>query len=111
VKIPYIVVTILFCLGIYTIITKKNLIKIVIGFTIVESSLILLLILISYKPGGTAPILDRGYEIIVDPIPQALALTAIVIGGSVTAVMLALVIKIHNRYGTLNIDKVRRLKG
>lgn len=110
-EIPYVVVIILICLGIYTIITKKNLIKIVIGFTIVEASLILLLILVSYKPGGTAPILDRQYEIVVDPIPQALALTTIVIGGSVTAVMLALVIKIHNRYGTLNIDEVRKLRG
>lgn len=110
-EIPYVVVIILICLGIYTIITKKNLIKIVIGFTIVEASLILLLILVSYKPGGTAPILDRQYEIVVDPIPQALALTTIVIGGSVTAVMLALVIKIHNRYGTLNIDEIRKLRG
>ena len=110
-KIPYISVIILICLGIYTIITKKNLIKIVIGFTIIEASFILLLILVSYKPGGTAPILDRQYEIVVDPIPQALALTSIVIGGSITAVMLALVIKIHNRYGTLNIDEVRKLRG
>jgi len=111
VEIPYVVVIILFSLGIYTIITQKNLIKIVIGFTILESSLILLLILVSYKPGGTAPILDRQYEIVVDPIPQALALTTIVIGGSVTAVMLALVIKIHKRYGTLNVDEVRKLRG
>ncbi len=110
-EIPYVVVIILFSLGIYTIITQKNLIKIVIGFTILESSLILLLILVSYKPGGTAPILDRQYEIVVDPIPQALALTTIVIGGSVTAVMLALVIKIHKRYGTLNVDEVRKLRG
>ena len=109
--IPYITVIILLCLGVYTIITKKNLMKIVIGFTIVESSLILLLILISYKSGGTAPILDKAYEIVVDPIPQALALTAIVIGGSVTAVMLALVIKIHKKYGTLNVDEVRKLRG
>ncbi|RSK25821.1 cation:proton antiporter [Bacillus sp. HMF5848] len=109
--IPYFVVIILFCLGLYTIITEKNLIKIAIGFTIAETSLILLLILISYKPGGTAPILDREYEIVVDPIPQALALTAIVIGGSVTAVMLTLIIKIHKRYGTLNIDEVRKLRG
>lgn len=109
--IPYVVVIILFCLGIFTIIFKKNIIKIVIGFTIVESSLILLLILVSYKPGGTAPILDKPYEIVVDPIPQALALTAIVIGGSVTALMLLLVIKIHKRYGTLNVDEVRKLRG
>jgi len=111
VQIPYVVVILLFCLGMYTIITKKNLIQIVIGFTISESSLILLFMLVSYKPGGTAPILDKSYELVVDPIPQALALTTIVIGGSVTAVMLALVIKIYKRYGTLNIDEVRKLKG
>ncbi|MRH43580.1 cation:proton antiporter [Aquibacillus halophilus] len=109
--IPYVVVIILFSLGIYTVISKKNLIKMVIGFTIVESSLILLLILIGYKPSGTAPILDRQYEIVVDPIPQALALTTIIIGGSVTAVMLALVIKIYKRYGTLNVDELRKLRG
>ncbi|WP_100407607.1 sodium:proton antiporter [Bacillus solitudinis] len=110
-EIPFVLVIILFCLGMYTIITQKNLIKIVIGVAIVESSLILLLILVSYKPGGTAPILDRGYEMVVDPIPQALALTSIVIGGSVTAVMLALVIKIYKRYGTLNVDEIRKLRG
>lgn len=108
---PYIVVIILFCLGIYTIIRNKNMIKIVIGFNIMESSLILLLILVAYKPGGTAPVLDREYEMVVDPIPHALALTTIVIGGSVIALMLALVIKIHRKYGTLNIDKVRKMKG
>ncbi|WP_227938302.1 sodium:proton antiporter [Alkalihalobacillus deserti] len=110
-EIPFVLVIILFCLGMYTIITQINLIKIVIGVAIVESSLILLLILVSYKPGGTAPILDREYEIVVDPIPQALALTSIVIGGSVTAVMLALVIKIYKRYGTLNVDEIRKLRG
>jgi len=108
---PYLVVIILFCLGIYTIISCKNLIKIVIGVNIAETALILLLILISFKPGGTAPILDGNYELVVDPVPQALALTAIVIGASITAVMLALVIKIHKRYGTLNVDEVRRLRG
>ncbi|WP_456272627.1 sodium:proton antiporter [Bacillus sp. AK031] len=110
-EIPYAVVAILFSLGLYTIITEKHLIKMVIGFTIVESSLILLLMLISYKPDGTAPIMDKQYELVVDPIPQALALTAIVIGGSVIAVMLALVIKIYKRFGTLNIDEVRKLRG
>ncbi|MYL58378.1 cation:proton antiporter [Virgibacillus halodenitrificans] len=109
--IPFITVIILFCLGVYTIITSNNLIKMVIGFTIAESSLILLLIIVGYKPGGAAPVLDKSYEIVVDPIPQALALTTIVIGGSVTAVMLALVIKIYKRFGTLNIDDVRKLKG
>ncbi|MBE4906486.1 cation:proton antiporter subunit C [Bacillus luteolus] len=110
-EIPFVVVIILFCLGMYAILFHKNLIKIAIGFAIVESTLILLFILVSYKPGGTAPILDKGYDTVVDPIPQALALTSIVIGGSVTAVMLALVIKLYKRYGTLNIDEIRKLRG
>ncbi|MEC3884944.1 cation:proton antiporter subunit C [Halobacillus sp. HZG1] len=109
--IPSVAVILLFCLGMFTIITKKNLIRIVLGFTIVESSLILLLMLISYKPGGTTPILDKDYDMVVDPIPQALALTTIVIGGSVTAVMLALVMKLYTRYRTLNIDEIRKLRG
>jgi multicomponent Na+:H+ antiporter subunit C len=98
-------------MGIYAIIRKKNLIKIIIGVNIVESSLILLLMLISFKPGGTAPVLDKEYEIVVDPIPQALSLTTIVIGGSIIALMLALVIKIHKKYGTLNVEEIKKLRG
>ena len=107
----YIVITILFILGLYTILNCKNLIKMIMGINIIEASLILLLVHIGYKPKGTAPILNQDYEIIVDPLPQALALTAIVIGASTTAVMLFLAIKLYKEYGTLDISEIRRLKG
>lgn len=107
----YFAVMILFCLGWYTILSYKNLIKIIIGINIIEASLILLLVTIGYKPQGTAPIINSNYEIIVDPIPQALALTAIVIGASITALMLFLTVKLNKKYNTLDVREIRRLKG
>ena len=110
-KAIYLTIVTLFCLGLYTILTRKNLIKIIIGIDIMESALILLLIASGYKEGGQAPILNDNYQIIVDPIPQALALTAIVIGASITALMLFLAVKLHKQYGTLNVEEIRRLRG
>ena len=107
----HLTITILFALGFYTILNRNNLIKIIMGINIIEASLILLLISLSYKPEGTAPILDQNYEIVVDPLPQALALTAIVIGASTTAVMLFLAIKIYKEHGTLDVSELRRLRG
>ncbi|WP_018247422.1 sodium:proton antiporter [Orenia marismortui] len=110
-SIIYLIVIILFSLGLYTVLTYKNLIKIIIGINIMEYSLILLLINIGYKVEGTAPILNSNYKVIVDPIPQSLALTAIVIGASITALMLFLTIKLNKKYQTLDISEIRRLKG
>ena len=75
----------------------------------------LLLISVGYVPGGTAPIFTAG-EItasshFVDPIPQALTLTSIVIGACVTAMSLALVIRLDEQYGTLDTREIRRLRG
>ncbi|MFW6256650.1 MAG: sodium:proton antiporter [Bacillota bacterium] len=107
----YITIIILLGLGIYTILYKKDLIKIVIGINIIESAVILLLLTVGFCKGGTAPILDNDFSVLVDPIPQALALTAIVIGASTTALMLALIIKLHKRYGTVMIDEIKNLRG
>ena len=107
----YLAVAILICLGIYTVLSTDNLIKMVIGIGIVESALILLLVFIGYRPQGTVPILDHSYDLVVDPVPQALALTAIVIGASTTALMLALVVKLYKRYDTLDVSKIRKLRG
>lgn len=111
----YIASFFLIALGFYTIITKYNLVKTVIGLGIADYGVNLLIISIGYNPGGTAPIYTAG-EIIetsyfVDPIPQALTLTSIVIGACVTAMSLALVIKLHESYGTLDTREIRRLRG
>ena len=68
-----------------------------------------------YVPGGTAPIFTQGeitqLSYFVDPIPQALTLTSIVIGACVTAMSMSLVMKLHESYGTLDTREIRRLHG
>ena len=104
----------LILVGLYAALTKKSLIKIVIGLSIVDAGIHLLLIAIGYLKGGTAPIFSPGHEDMadkmVDPVPQALVLTAIVIGFAVTAVALSLVIRLYRHHDTLQIDDIKNLK-
>jgi len=100
--------------GLYAVLTKKYLTKIVIGLTIMSSGINLLLIAIGYVYKGTAPIFSPAVVdkdvVMVDPVPQALVLTAIVIGFGVTAVALALVIRLYRHHNTLCIDNIKNLK-
>jgi multicomponent Na+:H+ antiporter subunit C len=111
----YICSIILIVLGIYTLLVKKNLIKIVIGMGLIDYGINLLIITVGFNPGGTAPIFTPGelnpQSFFVDPVPQALTLTSIVIGACVTAMTLSLVIKIYEKYGSIDADNVRRLNG
>ena len=108
---------VLFMVGLYGVVTKKNMVKIVLGLIIMEYAVNLFLILIGYRMGGVAPILDKStvkenfVQHVVDPLPQALVLTTIVIGLGVIALMVALCIRLYERYGTFDITKIRRLRG
>ena len=111
----YIASFFLIVLGFYCIVVKYNLVKTVIGLSIADYGVNLLIITIGFNPGGTAPIFTPGEltqtSYFVDPIPQALTLTSIVIGACVTAMSLALVIKLKEQYGTLDTREIRRLRG
>ena len=111
----YIASFFLIALGLYCIVVKYNLVKTVIGLSIMDYGVNLLIITIGYNLGGTAPIFTEGEltaaSTFVDPIPQALTLTSIVIGACVTAMSLALVIKLREQYGTLDTREIRRLRG
>jgi multicomponent Na+:H+ antiporter subunit C len=111
--IVYILAVFLFLIGLYGVVVKRNLIKIVIGIAIMEYSVNLFLILIGYVKDGTAPIItDQVSEIVfVDPLPQAMVLTAIVIGLATTALLLAIAIRIYKKYGTFDIREIKNLKG
>ncbi len=104
-------------IGIWAILTQKNIIKIVIGFTIFDTGLNVIIVAIGYLKGKTAPILDNAVGLdntinkIVDPVPQALVLTAIVIGLGVTALMLAYVLKLYKQKGSLDINHFKDLQG
>ena len=111
----YIASFFLIVLGFYCIVTKYNAVKTVIGLSIADYGVNLLIISIGFNPGGTAPIYTWGElnpsSFFVDPIPQALTLTSIVIGACTTAMSLALVIKLKESHGTLDTREIRRLNG
>ena len=104
----------LMIIGFWGLITRKNMIRMVISIAISETGLQLGMIAIGYLKGRTAPILDsvvtNAVQQVVDPVPQALVLTAIVIGVAVNALMLAFIIRIYQRKQTLNISDDRLLK-
>lgn len=115
ITINYIASFFLIFLGLYCIVTKYNAVKSVMGLCIMDYGVNLLIISIGYVPGGTAPIFTEGEitaaSYFVDPIPQALTLTSIVIGACVTAMSLALVMRLEEQYGTLDTREMRRLRG
>jgi multicomponent Na+:H+ antiporter subunit C len=100
-------------IGLYIVLIKKNLIKVIIGLSIIDTGINLFLISVGYIKGGTAPIFSKpGLKAsdMVDPVPQALVLTAIVIGVAVLALALSLAVKLYKHYGTLNLRKIKELK-
>lgn len=120
--IEYLLCLILFSVGLYCILVKRNLIKIIIGLGIMEYAINLFFILLGYKSGGQFPILSKeNFNIehftlnitqpMVDPIPQALILTAIVIGLAVTCLLIAIALRIYEKYGSYDIRDLNKLKG
>ncbi|HUS71798.1 MAG TPA: sodium:proton antiporter [Sedimentisphaerales bacterium] len=110
----------LFMIGLYCAVTKKNMVKIVIGIMVMEYAVNLFLIMLGYRMGGVAPIIGRSdlesglgdfLSKSVDPLPQALVLTAIVISLGSLALMISICIRMYEKYGTFDITQIRRLKG
>lgn len=101
----YLIIT-LFLLGVWGIIYKHNLIKKVIALNIINSAVVVLFVYQGSLSGQAAPILVADVSNIVDPLPQALMLTAIVVGICLTALALVLVYKIYQEYHTHDIRKI-----
>lgn len=109
---PYIFAVALFGIGTYTVLTHSNLLKKVIGINIMEGSTYLFFIAAGNIRGGVAPILDMNQEglVYVNPLPQALMLTGIVVSVSVTALSLALIMKLYKFYGTIDAREILRIR-
>lgn len=111
--ITYLLCFVLFLVGLYGLITQRNLIKIAISMSIMEFSTFLFFALIGYIDNGVAPIVNPSEpnKIYVDPLPQALVLTAIVIGLATTAMLMAVIIRLYRKYKTFDIREINNLRG
>ena len=113
----------LFVVGLYCAVIKKNMVKIVVGIMVMEYAVNLFLVMLGFRAGGVAPIISKAdietsgnlaagfINTSVDPLPQALVLTAIVISLGSLALMISICIRTYERYGTFDITEIRRLKG
>ena len=113
----YIFIAVLMAVGLYGLVAKRNLIKKILGLIILEHAINTFLLVIGYRTGGRPPILETGADkaefarTAVDPLPQALVLTSIVIGLGVVMLLVALTMRLHQRYGSLDGAAMNKLKG
>jgi multicomponent Na+:H+ antiporter subunit C len=110
---PFVVAAWLFVVGLYGITTSKDLIHLIMCVSVAQSSTYVLLLAIGYRTAATAPIFKDvpvGTRA-VDPVVQALTLTDVVVGVTVTALLLALAVQEHKRFGTLDPDELQALRG
>ncbi|MBN2103429.1 NADH-quinone oxidoreductase subunit K [bacterium] len=97
-------------IGLFIMLVKRNLIKVILGLSILETGVNLFLVSVGYISKGTAPIFSNASiegKSMVDPVPQALVLTAIVIGVAVLALALSLAVRLYQHYGTLDLRQIR----
>jgi len=104
-----IIAMILFAIGLFMLLLHRNLIKKIIGLNIMDTATYLFLASMGYIEGREAPIVVDGVtsmEAYINPIPSGLVLTGIVVSVSVSALMLALCVRLYQRYRTLNLDEI-----
>ena len=102
----YWIVIFLMMAGFYVVISRGNLVKKLVGLNVFQASMFILYISMGKVSGGTAPIIEKGFETYSNPLPHVLSLTAIVVGVATTALGLALVVRINQAYGTIEEDDI-----
>ncbi|MGI5875834.1 MAG: sodium:proton antiporter [Dethiobacteria bacterium] len=110
---PYFVAVIIFCLGCLIFLTQPNLLKKVIGVNIMQSGIFLFYIAVGNINGGIAPVYDPSLPkatLYINPLTSTLILTGIVVGFSVTAFALALIVKLYHYYGTIHAPEIIRMR-
>jgi len=106
----YVAVVMLFCVGLYMLVAKSNLLKKLLGLNVMETAVFAFIVTAGMVEGGDPPIMVAGTSApFASPIPHAMVLTGIVVAVSVTAVALALIVQIHAHFGTIEIDELKEL--
>jgi multicomponent Na+:H+ antiporter subunit C len=109
---PFAIAAWLFVVGLWGVVSSTHLVRTVLSLTVVQSSTYLVLIGVGYRAGAKAPIVADIPKTsrLVDPVVQVLVLTDIVIEATVTALLLALVVQAHKRFGSVDPAKLRALR-
>ncbi len=107
--INYWIIIVLMMIGLYTMMSRPNLIKKMVGLSVFQTGVILLYISMAKVTGGTAPIVAEGFTTYSNPLPQVLMLTAIVVGVATTALGFALIVRIKEAYGTIEEDELEMM--
>jgi multicomponent Na+:H+ antiporter subunit C len=117
----YLVAGAVFCVGLLTVLGRRNLVKIILGLSLMESSTYLLIVSMAYRKGSTAPVLSSTphhqtkqqlvHGNVADPVLQNFCLTAIVIGVAVTAVFLTVAVRVAQHYRSVDADDMTALQG
>jgi len=102
----YLITIFLMVAGLYVVIARGNMIKKLVGLSLFQTSVYLLYIEPAKIVGGTAPIIDPAFQVYSNPLPHVLILTAIVVGVATLALGLAIVVRIHEAYGTVEEDEI-----
>lgn len=113
----YALIAVLLVVGLYGVLVKRHVIKKILGLAVVEYASNLFIVALGYREGGHPPIRTPEHDPTafvagsVDPLPQALVLTSIVIGLGVVMLLVALALRLHERYGTLDTNRMNELRG
>jgi multicomponent Na+:H+ antiporter subunit C len=109
---PYAVAAWLFVIGLWGVVSSRNLVRTVLCLTVVQSSTYVVLVGVGYRSAGKAPIVADLPPVtrLVDPTVQVLVLTDVVIEATITALLLALVVQAHKRFGSLDPARLRTLR-
>lgn len=109
---PYIVAVWILLIGLYGVVTSRNLIHLIVCLSVAQSSTYVLLLAVGYRRDFAAPVfIDIPRDTpAVDPVVQALTLTDVVVGAAVTALLLAIAVQMHKRRGTLDPDELDPLR-
>jgi multicomponent Na+:H+ antiporter subunit C len=108
----YATFAVLLAVGLYMMIASPNLVKKVIGLNLFQSAIFLFFVAMAYVQGASIPVIPSEGGAVgeyASPLPQVIVLTAIVVGVSLTAVALALIIRIYSAYGTLDENTIREV--
>lgn len=109
----YLLFASLLAIGLYMMVASSNLVKMIIGLNLFQTAIFLFFVTTAFVDGGSSPVIPSEAEagsLYASPLPQVLVLTAIVVGVALTAVALALIIRIYDEYGTLDEETLREVR-